>query len=934
MKSKLLRQTLSLILCISMLLSLGAVPMASALESAFDLSKIIKTCADGATITVAENGPEDYKWLSYSKSGWTADGGCTDLAHSSYSLDEVGLQSTLKLNITTTFAAKFSFDICISNYNQSSTTSKLTVKINDTPYNFNGQSTDVFTSNTSTTTAYKVYEGTDNPSKGHKVYTVDLNKGSNTVEFTYTKGNGGTGKQCVYLTNLVVEKDNSGGTEVNTNFVLPNNLTATYKIGDGDEQSLNGSIAAPKDSSVTVTASFTDTNYIEYDGFYDKDSGEKLTSEKSFTFTASEEKNYEIRTRGTIISNFAKNTLVYGCGGVWSVDSSSKILSASGSGKLIVKPNYSNSQSVLRFEYQGNIALPENAVTKALSSGWTLVTIPAEFSKEITFINTGACTVKQLSLLYDYGTYDSVEWDSSKGSVTVYGAKYKENSTTSFYSNTGDTVVLSAVPTGKNGFVGWYTNDAAHTLVSSDKEYVTQKTSSRINLKAEFVGLSTVSVDCISTWGLVSGTDYYSYLGYGNYAYGSSVTLTAEPKADCQFDGWYLGDTLVCSDAEYTFTMGESVNLEARFSKPGYVLITYSFDSTKGKIKSYIDYSDGTVRDIEKTTGYAYIDAVANEGYAFEGWYVNGVKVSNQATNFKLTGIVEDSLVEARFVPARTITFRFTDDYLYSFIYYLNGSNSGTNIKPGEVTSSDEIGKYYSVSVAEGTSIKLATYLFYDDSGSRSANSPNWEGFYIDGVETAGTYESPSYYITFTADADKTVELRTYDKTPYAIEGYTPADGVSAVKIINPQKWIYSDGVFSSTYIKSYEFHPLRIESDQTGVLIYEYKSNTDFFISSDNPLTKMDNQYRLAATDEWVQGTINISPDHPVFFTARANYMASFKAQVRNLRVVSGTATITADTVNENANAGGNNGGSVSGNTGINAIGETLTLTATPNQG
>ena len=47
----------------------------------------------------------------------------------------------------------------------------------------------------------------------------------------------------------------------------------------------------------------------------------------------------------------------------------------------------------------------------------------------------------------------------------------------------------------------------------------------------------------------------------------STVTVVAKPNGGYAFSGWYVGDALVSSDAEYTFTVCEDVALVAKFKK-------------------------------------------------------------------------------------------------------------------------------------------------------------------------------------------------------------------------------------------------------------------------------------------------------------------------------------------------------------------------------
>ncbi len=60
---------------------------------------------------------------------------------------------------------------------------------------------------------------------------------------------------------------------------------------------------------------------------------------------------------------------------------------------------------------------------------------------------------------------------------------------------------------------------------------------------------------------------YANVLGSGNYVIGDNVELTAVPVDDYSFVGWYIGDSLVCSDITYRFTARTDVTAEAKFEK-------------------------------------------------------------------------------------------------------------------------------------------------------------------------------------------------------------------------------------------------------------------------------------------------------------------------------------------------------------------------------
>jgi hypothetical protein len=67
----------------------------------------------------------------------------------------------------------------------------------------------------------------------------------------------------------------------------------------------------------------------------------------------------------------------------------------------------------------------------------------------------------------------------------------------------------------------------------------------------------TVSSNNIN-WGTVTGS--------GCYAEGSEITVTADPKSDYRFVGWYINDVLQSTSAYYNFTIpATDVELEGRF---------------------------------------------------------------------------------------------------------------------------------------------------------------------------------------------------------------------------------------------------------------------------------------------------------------------------------------------------------------------------------
>ena len=50
-----------------------------------------------------------------------------------------------------------------------------------------------------------------------------------------------------------------------------------------------------------------------------------------------------------------------------------------------------------------------------------------------------------------------------------------------------------------------------------------------------------------------------------DFDFGSTVTVTASPKGDSIFDGWYDGETKVCDELVYTFVVDKNISLVARW---------------------------------------------------------------------------------------------------------------------------------------------------------------------------------------------------------------------------------------------------------------------------------------------------------------------------------------------------------------------------------
>ena len=100
--------------------------------------------------------------------------------------------------------------------------------------------------------------------------------------------------------------------------------------------------------------------------------------------------------------------------------------------------------------------------------------------------------------------------------------------------------------------------------------------------------------------------------GTGVRHLGSFAQANAYPFEACEFQGWYIGDELVSSSAEYRFPVKDDVDLLARFSGTEKYALSIS-SGAEGKISEGMSgfYESGAI---------VSITAEADDGYVFKNW--------------------------------------------------------------------------------------------------------------------------------------------------------------------------------------------------------------------------------------------------------------------------------------------------------------------------
>ena len=206
----------------------------------------------------------------------------------------------------------------------------------------------------------------------------------------------------------------------------------------------------------------------------------------------------------------------------------------------------------------------------------------------------------------------------------------------------GTEATVVATPADCYDFDGWFVGDI---LVSEDAEY-TFTAEADVDLVAVFT-LKTFEVTVTAEpeeGGVVSGG--------GTYDCGTEVTVVATPSDCYDFDGWFVGETLVSEDAEYTFTAEADVDLVAVFTLKTFEVTVTAEPEEGGVVSGGGTYDCGT----EVT-----VTAEADECYDFVGWFVGETLVSEDA-EYTFTAEADVDLVAVFTIKTYVVTSTAGED--------------------------------------------------------------------------------------------------------------------------------------------------------------------------------------------------------------------------------------------------------------------------------
>lgn len=187
-------------------------------------------------------------------------------------------------------------------------------------------------------------------------------------------------------------------------------------------------------------------------------------------------------------------------------------------------------------------------------------------------------------------------------------------------------------------FAGWYEGS---TLLTKDMELILNaglQDKRTIEARISTIQMNLTLSNPTPTYGSVSQS------GKGVYKLGDKVTLTASPFVGYKFDGWYEGETLLSTSLVYEMTITkQKMTVEAKFSaddkKPSLVIGTG--DETEGSLV--------VVKGLAVPGQQITVQAIPEEGFAFEGWYLNGQLIETAGMTYSLFVDKEMKTLVAKF---------------------------------------------------------------------------------------------------------------------------------------------------------------------------------------------------------------------------------------------------------------------------------------------
>ena len=364
----------------------------------------------------------------------------------------------------------------------------------------------------------------------------------------------------------------------------PINITTVANPTEGGVTTGGGNYEAGASCTITATANegYTFNNWTL--------SGSEVTTNASYTFTVSADATYTANF--SILSYTITTTADPAAGGV-----------VSGGGTY----EYNSEQYLSATANTGYIFVNRTLNNEVVS---TYATFPITVTGDAEYV---AHFVPE--------SYNITVTANPTVGGTVEGAgEYDYNST----------CTLTATPSTGYHFVNW---TLSGTEVSTEAEY-----SFTVTGAGDYV--ANFAINNYTITATANPTEGGTVSGAGTYDHFSTCTLTATPATGYHFINWTLSGTEVSTDAEYTFTVSNEGDYVANFELNNYAITATTNPSGAGTITGAGNYDHFSTCTLTVTPNY---------GYTFVNWTLNGNAVGTETTiSFTVTG---EAAYVANFTP-------------------------------------------------------------------------------------------------------------------------------------------------------------------------------------------------------------------------------------------------------------------------------------------
>ena len=493
---------------------------------------------------------------------------------------------------------------------------------------------------------------------------------------------------------------------------------------------------------------------------------------KKYETTATTQANINANQLDTRISSFTKRSN--------SVDDIRLDNTSTGTTHLIIPSSTSNITDLTRTAHSSYTALNYTLTVKTYSAVKNNANTSPTYNEDNN--NTNGGTI-------EYSAYKL----SSQGKSTKTTGSGSTASTDITAAYTG-TVVLTAVPKTGYKFVGWYSSTG--DLLSTDLKWTTEKTKGNTTIHARFMSYNKQIR--MQTYGYSQESQTYKWQevadggkkitiayndGTGNQTIekttaekteiypqeGSTVQLSAEPKENYTFVGWWNNNGQRYDDNPWSF-LPENTNqsITARFAPSRQQTVnvqtydkeqdSYVLSGNGGSVNIAYTQLTTTVDDGYTTTNTnittqgtyttlyntgVTLTATPKSGYAFLGWYEGENKVGSNTT-YTYTA-----------TTAKNITARFHQPFTQNFDVqteisgqYTSSTTGGTATITYNNTTTYLTDQLLTISnMEQGTMVTL---------NATPNNGYRFVGWYNGG----GTLDSSNPKYTYRAEGTRTVHAR------------------------------------------------------------------------------------------------------------------------------------------------------------------------------